>query len=461
MARKVTVIPAKKKCQYSSVRSSKNGILRVAAYCRVSTEHEEQINSFENQVAYYTDYINGREDYELAGIYADEGITATNTKKRDGFKQMIADCDAGKIDMVITKSISRFARNTKDCLEYSRHLKNLGINVYFEKENINTMDASGELLFTILSSLAQEESRNISDNCKWAIRHNFQKGKPTINTTLFTGYDKDENGNLVINEKQAEVIRYIFKLFEEGLGASQIRTILIDKGIKGLKTNTWPASVIESMLQNEKYCGDLIMQKTYTVDFLSKRKAVNQGEVDQYFVENNHPAIIPKEEWIAVQMELQRRKEYMSEVGIKQYGYGDYPFSSKVVCSHCGKTYGRVKYSYNDVVVWQCYSRINKEDCKGEIVKERTLYKAFNLAWNSLIADGNRYIKAWELRLEEGDPLERLRARQMIELVEQGPVDDDIPELVQMTLERIVVLDKDRFEVRFLDGTKKVVCIKE
>lgn len=433
----------------------------MAAYCRVSTDHEEQTNSFENQIEYYTDYITKRKDYELAGIYSDEGITATNTKKREGFNRMIADCESGKIDMVITKSISRFARNTQDCLKYARKLKGLGINIFFEKENISTMDATGELLFTILSSLAQEESRNVSENCKWAIRHNFKKGKASINTTLFLGFNKTEDGKLEIDEKQAKLVRYIYKLYEEGLTPSCIGSRLREEGYKGLKADTWPHSVILGMLQNEKYCGDLLMQKTYTTDFLSKKKVKNHGEVDQYFIEDNHPAIIPKDEWHAVQMEVERREKFKNEVGIRSYGYGRHAFSCKVVCSRCGRVYGRHKCSGKPIVYWICENKLGHGSCGSENVTEESLYKVFRIAWNSIVANLDENTARWKQMIEEGNPLERLRGKQMIELTAEGPLTDDVPELIMMTVERIVVHSKQEFEVRLLDGTVKRVCLSE
>lgn len=206
MARQVVHIPAQRNIANRAV--ARNTKLRVAAYCRVSTEQDEQLNSFENQVTYYTEFITRNPNYELAGIYADEGISGTSTKRREQFNRMIADCEAGKIDLIITKSISRFARNTQDCLNYSRKLKDLGIGITFEKENISTMDSTGELLFTILSSLAQDESRSISENCQWGIRSLFKQGVVHINTNRFYGYDKDEDGRLVINPEQAKVVRW-------------------------------------------------------------------------------------------------------------------------------------------------------------------------------------------------------------------------------------------------------------
>ena len=234
----------------------------MAAYCRVSTDQEDQLHSFEAQVDYYTRYISDHPNYEMAGIYADEGITGTNTKKREQFRRMISDCESGKIDMVITKSISRFARNTQDCLQYSRMLKNLGIGILFEKEHINTLDSSGELLFTILSSLAQDESRNISENCKWGIRSKFKKGEMHLNTHKFLGYDKVD-GKLVINEREAKIVRRIYREFLWGHSPQEIAKGLEDEKIEGcMGAKKWYPSTVINILKNEKHMGDALLQKS-------------------------------------------------------------------------------------------------------------------------------------------------------------------------------------------------------
>ncbi len=439
---------------------------RVAAYCRVSTDQDEQLNSFENQVDYYTKYITGRPDYQMIDIYADEGISGTNTKKREGFNRMIADCEAGKIDLVITKSISRFARNTQDCLFYSRKLKSLGVGIIFEKENISTMDASGELLFTILSSLAQEESRNISENCKWGIRHNFQKGIVRMNTKGFMGYDADKDGNLVINQDQAKIVRRIFREYEEGWTPNEIARHLNADKVKSVKgTGTWWGPTIRGMLTNEKYQGDARLQKTYTTDYLTKKRAKNNGQIEQYYVENSHEAIIPKTEWEAVQQEIKRRADYCEEVGLANFGTAsvDSAFSSRVVCGRCGKAYGRKCWSNRQQHFWVCKNKWKESGgtCQGENVKEEALQKAFVIAWNSVVKSRNKQLASWETMKEAGDPLQAMRAQQMIELTEQGLLTCEVPELTRMVLERIIVHSKTHFTVRFLDGTEKEVCITE
>ncbi|WP_378954242.1 recombinase family protein [Pelosinus sp. sgz500959] len=266
MARNITVIPARGNNLAESIVVTKK---RMAAYCRVSTDLVEQASSYEAQVNYYTNYINDHADYEFAGVFADGGISGTSTKKRDQFNMMIANCKAGKIDMIITKSISRFARNTLDCLTFARLLKDLGIGVIFEKENINSLDSKGEVLLSILSSLAQDESRSISENSTWGIRRRFEQGKLHINHTKFLGYDKDANGNLVINTKQAKTVRRIYREFLDGKSTNQMaRDLQKEKVPKWDGTFKWYEGSIRKMLSNEKYKGDALLQKTYTVDFV-------------------------------------------------------------------------------------------------------------------------------------------------------------------------------------------------
>ena len=297
MAREIVHIPAKPRVVGTKATAQKK--IRVAAYCRVSSEQDEQLNSFENQVNYYEEYISNHPDYELAGIYADEGISGTSTKRREEFNRMIADCEAGLIDMVITKSISRFARNTQDCLMYSRRLKDLGIGIRFEKENINTMDSTGELLFTILSSLAQDESRSISENCQWGIRSLFKRGIHHLNTNRFYGYDSDENGKLIINPEQAKVVKWLYESFMNGVNPDVLVKTLNDKKVPTCMGGDykWTCNQVKSILRNEKHMGDVILQKTYTPDFLTHKSVKNEGQLPQYYIKEDHEPIVSRRLW--------------------------------------------------------------------------------------------------------------------------------------------------------------------
>ncbi len=300
------MIPAK--AQYDRDVKLTEKKLRVAAYCRVSTELEQQESSYEAQVEYYMEKIEENPNWKNAGIYADDGKSATNTKKRDDFNAMIKDALDGKIDMILTKSVSRFARNTVDALMTIRKLKEKNVAVVFEKEGVNTLDGTGEILITILSSLAQEESRNISENTRWGVVRRFEKGKVIVNHNKFMGYTKNENGELVIVPEEAEIVKLVFRLYLEGYSTAKIGSYLEEHQIKtATGQEKWYDSVIMKMLKNEKYMGDALLQKTYTVDFMTKKKVINNGIVPQYYVENDHEAIIPKELFYRVQEEIMRR----------------------------------------------------------------------------------------------------------------------------------------------------------
>lgn len=460
MAREVTVIPAKKTHRASGKAPAQKSKVRLAAYCRVSTEQEEQENSFRNQVDYYTRFVQTHPEYELVDIYADEGISGTNTKKREHFKRMIADCEAHKIDMVITKSISRFARNTQDCLENYRKLKNLGITVVFEKENISSADTTGKLLLTILSSLAQDESRNISENTKWGIRSKFQKGIPHINTCKFMGFDKAEDGRLVVNEEEAKLVRRIYREFLEGFTCSAIAARLNAEGIPGVSGEPkWLRVTIESMLKNEKYMGDSLLQKTYTADFLTKKQVKNDGEVTQYYVKDSHAGIISREEWNAVQQEFERIERFMKDHHLTRYGYGGEirPFASKIICGECCGVYGRKAHAGREKeTYWQCNTRCynGPKSCRGENVREAVIHRVFIEAWNSVVDQQESLTKRWDEMEQTGTELEALKARQMRALAKRGHVTTVIPEMVQTVLESITVIGNGKFIIRFLDGTE-------
>lgn len=303
MELQVTKIPRKR------TAPAQKSTLRAAAYARVSTDHSDQITSYEMQVKYYKEYIQSREDWELAGVYTDEGITGTSTKKRPGFRQMISDALDGKIDVIITKSVSRFARNAVDLLSTVHQLKRRGIEVIFERENIHTLDGKSELLLSIMAVIAQEEAHSVSENCKWGQRERYSKGQVTVPFKRFLGYDRGENGELVINEEQAKIVRRIYDDFLNGQTPYAIAKALTAEKIPtpGGKA-VWRYGVIKSILTNEKYKGEALLQKVYTPDYLTKEKVKNNGEVDQYYVTGSHKAIIPPEKWQRVQDEMARRK---------------------------------------------------------------------------------------------------------------------------------------------------------
>ena len=332
---KVTIIPSTKANSFSNVF---NPVVKrkVAAYARVSTDSDEQFTSFEAQCNYYENYINSKPDWELVKVYADEGISGTNTKNRTQFKQMIEDALGGKIDLIITKSISRFARNTLDTINYTRKLKAKGVEVYFEKENLWTFDDKAEFLLAIMSSIAQEESRSISQNVTMGKRWQMKEGKVSFAYKTFLGYKK-ENGKIAIDEEQAVIVRLIYREFLVcGKTASAIANMLNLMHVltPGGKIK-WTKNTVTSILTNEKYKGDAILQKTFIKDFLEHKAVKNQGELPQYFVENSHPAIIGKDMWEMVQAEIKRRKE----IGPSYSSVN--AFSSKLVCGDCGGFYGK------------------------------------------------------------------------------------------------------------------------
>lgn len=277
------------------------GKLRVATYCRISTNHEEQESSLETQISYYGKLIAGHEDWGFVKIYA-ERASGTQLKKRPEFMQMIKACKQGKIDLILTKSISRFGRNMLDTLRTLYELFNLGVKVYFEKENLNNFDKEMRTMMGIYVGFAQEESKNMSDNIKWGIRERMREGKVCLNCTRFLGYDKDENGRLVVVESEAVIVRKIFELYLKGFGVRRIKKFLEEIGIKTVTgKDVWSTSTIDRILSNEKYVGDVLMQKSFTEDFLSGKRRKNEGELAMYFIENDHEAIIEREIFEAVQ----------------------------------------------------------------------------------------------------------------------------------------------------------------
>ncbi len=393
----VMIIPAKKQKGNTVIPQEDKPKLRVAAYCRVSTDSDEQATSYEAQIVHYTDEIQKNPEWELAGIYADDGISGTNTKKRDEFNRMIEDCNAGLIDMIITKSISRFARNTLDCLKYIRLLKEKNIPVFFEKESINTMDAKGEVLITIMASLAQQESESLSKNVKLGLQFRYQNGQVQVNHNHFLGYTKDEKGNLIIDTEQAEIVKRIFREYLEGYSMDKIAKGLEADGVlTGAGKTKWWSSTINKILRNEKYIGDALLQKTYTTDFLSKTRVKNNGIVPQYYVEGNHEAIIPKEIFLRVQEELVRRRVVKTSANGKKRSYScNHCFAQIVICGECGEMFRRIHWNNRGCksIVWRCLSRLEStgEECHAKTVNETVLENVVVQAINTLLGDKSTF----------------------------------------------------------------------
>lgn len=470
----ISVIPSKP--EYDRSIKPQFKALRVAAYCRVSTTLEQQETSYEAQVSYYTEKIKSNPNWKLAGIYADDGKSATNTKKRDDFNAMIEDCMAGKIDMIITKSVSRFARNTVDSLQNIRKLKEKNIAVFFEKEGVNTLESTGELLITILSSQAQEESRNLSENTRWGLVRRFENGIVSVNHNKFLGYTKDKNGELVIVPEEAELVRRIFRLYLEGNSIIQITRILESEGIKTVTGRTkWCPGVIDKMLSNEKYMGDVLQQKTYTIDFLTKKRVKNNGIVPQYYIEDDHEAIIPKELYYQVQEEKARRASLHKSAVARKEKKEKSKYSSKfaltdiMVCKECGQPYRRQVWSKygQKTAVWRCENRLKNgtRNCKhSPTFKEDILHEAIMTAINSVVENRGEFVSAFRenvirvigsystknVTTEYDGQIEKLQS-EMLALIEEnarkGSITEDFDEQYHRIAERINDLKQKKLEL--------------
>ncbi|MBT9649783.1 recombinase family protein [Oscillibacter sp. MCC667] len=393
--RRVRVIPATK--TQGAIHSTHDGKKRVAAYCRVSTDSEEQLNSYEAQKSYYTQKIEESSDWEMAEIYADEGISGTSMKKRTEFKKMITACKRGHIDLIITKSLSRFARNTVDCLETVRLLKANGIGVYFEKENINTLTESSEFLITLFSGFAQAESESLSKNVAWGWRKSAEAGNVYFQYKRMLGYRKGTDGQPEIVPEEAKIIRRIYRRYLAGCSLGQIKQELEQDNIPtAQKVERWSSAVIHNILTNEKYMGDALLQKTYITDCISKKVKKNMGERPMYYVENNHPAIIPRETFDQVQKEMTRRsskRKVLQKSGKTELGKysGKYALTELLVCGECGSPYKRVTWARNGKkrIVWRCVSRLEfgtKYCHNSPTLDESRLHNAILAAMNEYAA---------------------------------------------------------------------------
>lgn len=403
----VIVIPATKAEQSGIVRRQ----LRVAAYCRVSTDQEEQLTSYEAQVAYYTDKIITNPEWTMAGIFADEGITGTSAKKRPEFLRMIRLCKRGKIDLILTKSISRFARNTVDCLNYIRELKELGIPVIFEKENINTMKADSEIIITMLGGFAQAESESISQNVRWGKRQSFKSGKVAFQYSRIYGYERGEDNRPRVVPEQAAVVKRIFESYLAGMSVASIKLMLEAEGIPAAGGKPkWSEGALQYLLRNEKYCGDALLQKTYIENCISKKMKKNNGELPKYLVKDHHEAIISRSLFELVQAEIARRagKRKVSDKTSKtqQSKYSSrYALTELLVCGNCGSAYRRVTWAKRGKkkVVWRCISRLDygTKYCKhSPTIEEEALHTAVLAALNAAMSNREQLIDILKSNLE-------------------------------------------------------------
>lgn len=458
--RNVTVIPATKTSIHRMPGPAAKK-RRVAGYARVSTDKDEQYTSYEAQVDYYTQFIRRHADWEFVKVYTDEGISGLETRKRDGFNEMIEDAMSGTIDLILTKSVSRFARNTVDSLVTIRKLKDKGVEVYFEKENIYSMDGKGELLLTIMSSLAQEESRSISENVTWGQRKRFSDGKVSLPYKQFLGYERGETKDdpPVVNPEQAVLVRRIYRTFMEGKTVGVIAKELTAEGVPTpAGKDKWRASTINSILQNEKYRGSALLQKCFTTDFLTKKQKVNEGEVPQYYIEHSHEAIIDPLEWDAVQDEIRRRKE------IGRAYSGTSVFSAKLVCGDCGGRYGHKTWHSTDKyrsTVWHCNHKYSGEKCKCSTptVTEEEIKSRFISAFNSIISSKKPYIKACKTAKQVLTDTTSIDA-EMADLLQEIEV---VSELTRKCIEKnsAVAQDQKEFNDRYNGYVEKYEALKE
>ena len=393
--KKIIVIPAKKE---SPQKQAKKRNLRVAAYCRVSTGDEEQLTSYENQKAFYTEKIMKNPEWTMVDIFADEGITGTSTCRRKDFLRMIRQCRQGKIDMILAKSVSRFARNTLDTISYTRELRSLGIAVIFEEQNINSIYPESEFLIALHAAFAQSESESISANVRWGKRQSIKDGKVTFQYKTLLGYEKGPDGNPVIIPEEAETVRRIFEWYLAGKSVRDIRLALVAGGFRNaVGTTDWTTSNLRSILTNEKYCGDALLQKTFVKDCISKKSIPNTGQLAKVLIQNNHEAIISHEIFDAVQLELARRRAQdgrsrkSAPTGRGKFS-GKYALSGLLFCAECGTAYRRVVWTQHGEkrAVWRCTSRLDygrKYCLNSPTLDEEPLQQAILNAINSVMSD--------------------------------------------------------------------------
>lgn len=429
-------------------------VLRVAAYCRVSTKQEEQLNSYENQVEHYTERINSENGWTLEGIYADKGISGTSVKNRDEFNRMIRRCRQGKIDMIITKSIARFARNTVDCLKYVRLLNDLGVDVYFEEQGIHSNQPGAEFYITIYGSIAQSESENISANIKWGKAQSAKEGKVIFQYKNFLGYRKGEDGQPKIVPEEAETIRLIYDRFLAGDSLKGIAELLEGKGIKSPTGKAqWQFSTIQSILSNEKYKGDAIINKTYITDCISKKVRVNNGERPKYYVENSHPAIIDSATFGRVQEELARRsgkRKVRQKAKTEQGKYSSkYAMTELLVCGECKTPYRRCTWTAGGKkkIVWRCINRLDygKKYCHNSpTIEESILQKAVMTAIMETANQNTEVLRTLKLHIGMGLEGEKSNDNSLDLQVRIAEIDAEFRKMLdRVSTETVEVFDEE------------------
>ncbi len=377
-----------------SKHNDENALLRVAAYCRVSTDSDDQIESYKAQVAHYSEAIAKNPKWRFVDIYADEGITGTIDTKRPNFLRMIRDCDKGKIDLIVTKSVARFARNTVDSLRYVRKLKAKGIGVFFEEQNLDSLKVDNEMLIGFYSVMAQAESENISANVRWGIRQRMKSGTFAFRYNIL-GYRKGTDGQPEIVHEDAEHIQTIYRMYLDGSSLDQIKAYLErNEVLTAQGSRLWSKQIIHNILTNERYCGDLLLQKTFTENPITKKVKKNRGEMAKYLISNNHPAIIDRDTYKLVQMEVARRasKRKTADKTITEQGKysGKYALTELLVCGECGSPYRRMTWTKKGKSrrVWRCLSRVEHgtQYCFHSIsIDEEKLKKAICRALNKII----------------------------------------------------------------------------
>ena len=439
---------------------------RVAAYARVSTDQDEQFTSFESQIQYYTDLIKGNPDYEFVKVYSDEGLSGTSVKKRKGFNEMIDDAKKGKIDLILVKSISRFGRNLKDIIEYIQELKAVGVEVHFDKEGIRTFDKNVDISLAIMSAIAQEESHSISGNVTAGIRYKYARGEYSMPFGTFLGYKKGEDGKPVIVPEEAEIVKDIYRYFlRDKMTAYQIAAKLNKQHRYTKKGNTWKRSAVLSILQNEKYKGDALLQKGYVKNYLDHQVVKNNGEVDQYYVEKGHEPIISDEDWAAVQIEMKARES------AKTCSADGDIFSAKLVCGDCGAFYGRKLWHSTDKYrrfIYQCNHKFSKgkTKCTTPNLTEDDIKSAFIEVFNQLIINKDEVVAiATETADEMFDTsfLEDKKKELTDELSDQKDLIDNLVQTQNTKpIEQEIFLRKyNRYKERFSEIKKEIESIRK